>query len=194
MSAAEMETDMATADILRAMASEEDLDRRSRIAAEIRERTGIDEQVIASLVSTFYARIQLHPVLGPIFKAKIEDWDHHIEKLTEFWSSVVLMSGRYHGQPMRAHLPLNIDARHFDQWLALFRRTAHDVCPPPAAAYFIERAERIAESLELGVATFHGCMLTRGERFHRADLAPTDLKENFESTPWPLTNSATDRP
>jgi truncated hemoglobin YjbI len=39
-----------------------------------------------------------------------------------FWSSVALMSGRYHGQPMEKHLPLPIDARHFDRWLDCSKR------------------------------------------------------------------------
>lgn len=163
---------MTSDDSLRVTAASEALERRDRFAQEVKDRTAIDEAMIAALVSAFYARIRRHPVLGPIFNEKIQDWDHHIEKLTEFWSSVVLMSGRYHGQPMRAHLSLRIDAQHFDHWLALFRQTAREICPPAAAALFIERAERIAESLEMGVATLHGRMLAKGERFHRGDLAP----------------------
>ena len=66
------------------------------------------------------------------------------------------MSGRYHGQPMVAHLPLPIDAPHFDRWLEIFVETARDVCPVPAAAHFLERAHPIAESLELGIAAPKG--------------------------------------
>ena len=44
--------------------------------------------------------------------------------LCAFWSSVALMSGRYHGQPMVAHLPLPIDTPHFDRWLEIFAETA----------------------------------------------------------------------
>jgi hemoglobin len=72
--------------------------------------------------------------------------------MVAFWSSVALMSGRYHGQPMTAHLPLPIDTPHFDRWLEIFAATARDVCPPAAAAHFLERAHRIADSLELGIA------------------------------------------
>ena len=72
--------------------------------------------------------------------------------ICEFWSSVALMSGRYHGQPMEKHVRLPVDARHFDRWLQLFERTALEVCPPAAAAHFIERAKPIAQSLELGIA------------------------------------------
>ena len=48
-----------------------------------------------------------------------------------FWSSVALASGRYHGQPMPKHLPLPVEARHFDRWLELFRQTARDVKRTP---------------------------------------------------------------
>jgi hypothetical protein len=40
-----------------------------------------------------------------------------------FWSSVTLMTGRYHGTPMARHAPLPIDADHFDRWLTGARRS-----------------------------------------------------------------------
>ena len=79
------------------------------------------------------------------------------------------MSGRYHGQPMEKHLPLPVDSHHFDHWLRLFRETALEVCPPAAASHFIERAERIAESLELGIAGKKGVLLMKGRRLRRPD-------------------------
>jgi hemoglobin len=66
------------------------------------------------------------------------------------------MSGRYHGQPMAAHLCLPIDTAHFDRWLEIFAETARELCPPAAAEHFIERVHRIAESLELGIAAHKG--------------------------------------
>lgn len=141
--------------------------RRARIVAETKARTGIDEAMIGTLVAAFYADVRRDPVLGPIFAARIGDWTPHLGRMCEFWSSVMLMTGRYHGQPMAKHLPLPIDARHFDRWLELFEAAAARVCPPVAAAHFVERARRIAESLELGVAMQAGVMLKRGERFSR---------------------------
>ena len=82
-----------------------------------------------------------------------------------FWSSVALSTGVYQGRPMPKHLPLPIDARHFDRWLELFRETTRDLCPQGAAAHFIERAERIAQSLELGVASSNGVIVGPGERY-----------------------------
>ena len=144
--------------------------RRAEITAAIAAETGIDEAMIERLVRGFYARIRDDALLGPIFEARVKSWEPHLQKMCAFWSSVALMSGRYHGQPMQTHMPLPVDAAHFDRWLQIFEQTARDLCPPKAADHFIERARRIAESLELGIAGAHKVMLAKGERFRREDL------------------------
>jgi hemoglobin len=130
--------------------------RRARITRDLMEKTGIDDIMIERLVRTFYGRVQADPLIGPVFAARIADWDAHIVKLCAFWSSVALMTGRYHGQPMQTHLELPIAAEHFDRWIAIFEATANELCPPEAAAHFIERARRIADSFELGMAARQG--------------------------------------
>ena len=149
-------------------------ERREKFTAEIVARTGITEALIERLVRAFYTKIRTDEVLSPIFEARIQDWEPHLERMCAFWSSVALMSGRYHGTPMAKHLPLPVDAAHFDRWLALFEATARELCPPQAEAHFVERARRIAASLELGVAGAHGVMLGKGERFRRreAEVVP----------------------
>jgi hemoglobin len=144
--------------------------RRAEIIAKIEAETGIDDAMIERLVRNFYARIQEDALLGPIFAAHVTDWEPHLQKMFAFWSSVALLSGRYHGQPMAKHLPLPVDSRHFDRWLALFEATARDLCPPKAADHFVERAHRIAESLELGIAISQGVMLRKGERYIASSL------------------------
>jgi hemoglobin len=130
--------------------------RRNLIVADIVARTGIDEIMIDRLVREFYARARPDPLLGPVFEAAVEDWEAHFARMCDFWSSVALMSGRYHGTPMVKHAPLPIDTAHFNRWLELFAATAREVCPPVAAAHFIDRARRIADSLELGIAAQRG--------------------------------------
>ena len=129
---------------------------RDLIVQDIVARTGIDEAMIERLVRTFYGRARRDPMIGPIFESKVHDWEGHLRRICAFWSSVALMSGRYHGQPMVTHLPLPIDTPHFDRWLEIFAETAREVCPPAAAAHFLERAQRIAESLDLGIAVQKG--------------------------------------
>ena len=144
-------------------------ERQARASAEIAEQTGIGVAMIDRLVRTFYGKVRQDEVLAPVFNEKIADWEPHLVRMGEFWSSVALMTGIYHGRPMQKHPPLPVDARHFDRWLQLFRQAAQEVCPPVAAAHFIERAERIAQSLEMGIAVTHGVLLTNGARFRRPD-------------------------
>jgi hemoglobin len=74
------------------------------------------------------------------------------------------MSGRYHGQPLRAHLPLKVDTAHFARWLQLFEDTARELCPPAAVAHFMERARRIAASFQLGMSVQRGELPQRRPR------------------------------
>jgi hemoglobin len=142
-------------------------ERRAQITAGIVARTGIDAAMIERLVRGFYTRVRRDALLGPVFAARIADWEPHLQRMFAFWSSVALMSGEYHGSPMEKHLPLPVDAEHFDRWLALFGATARELCPPAAADHFIERAHRIAQSLEMGIAAGQGVLLGKEERFRR---------------------------
>ncbi|WP_415182207.1 group III truncated hemoglobin [Phaeovulum sp.] len=132
---------------------------RPQVTADLMARTGLDELILTQLVHGFYDRVRRDPLLGPIFDAHIKDWGPHLERMVEFWSSVALMTGRYHGAPMPKHLPLPVEGEHFERWLSLFRATAKDVCPPAGAAWVIERAERIAASIHLNIQdarVYHG--------------------------------------
>ena len=114
------------------------------------------EPMIARLVDTFYARARQDDLIGPIFEAAVADWDEHIAKITDFWSSVMLRTGRYSGRPMHPHLVLPLTNEHFDRWLVLFEATARELCPPEIADAFIVRARRIADSFEMARASQSG--------------------------------------
>lgn len=144
--------------------------RRARIVAQRKLETGIDEAMIDRLVRAFYGKVRLDPMLGPIFEARVEDWEHHFQTLGAFWSAVTLGTGAYLGTPMQKHIGLPVDSRHFDRWLTLFGETAIAICPPDAARVFLERAMRIAESLELAIAGDLRIMLGKDERLRRDDL------------------------
>jgi hemoglobin len=118
---------------------------------------GVTEEMIHGLVHAFYGKVRVDAELGPVFNRSIKDWTPHLAKMCDFWSSVTLMSGRYHGTPMQAHAALpDITPQLFVRWLQLFEETAAEVCPPKAAALFIDRAGRIAESLQMGIAVSRG--------------------------------------
>src|SRR5690349_14291758 len=116
----------------------------------------ITEESLAALVPAFYARVRKDALIGPLFNKAIHDWDEHLGKLTAFWSSVMLTSGRYKGSPMMAHL-LHGDAIKpvmFERWLEIWDETTADMMLPEAAAAMQAKAARIAESLQLGLS-FH---------------------------------------
>ncbi|WP_298720600.1 group III truncated hemoglobin [uncultured Ferrovibrio sp.] len=132
---------------------------------------GITEDMVRDVVHSFYGRIRADALLGPIFNRVIGDnWDQHLAKMCDFWSSVLLMTGRYEGRPMPAHIKIEVappanenqgfgpglDAAHFDHWLTLFRQTVAERCPPEAAALFEDRAQRIAQSLLMGIRFSRG--------------------------------------
>ena len=113
----------------------------------------IDDAAIHRLVRVFYARVRKDPDLGPIFEAAIGDhWDAHLDRMTDFWSSVMLASGRYSGNPMIKHIRQKaIRPPHFTQWLALFEDTARVLFTPDCAERFNAKAHNIARSLQLGM-------------------------------------------
>ncbi|MEP0708776.1 MAG: group III truncated hemoglobin [Parvibaculum sp.] len=127
---------------------------QGRWCVEADAGTGVtDEAEIETLVRAFYTKVRADAELGPIFDRVIgDDWEPHLQKMFNFWSSVMLTTGRYKGQPMRAHMKLKaVTPKHFDRWLVLFRETAEEVCDAETAERFVEKAARIAESLQLGM-------------------------------------------
>lgn len=114
--------------------------------------------MIHAVVHAFYGKLHHDPALGPIFERVIgADWDAHMAKMCDFWSSVLLMSGRFKGAPMQAHVAISdLRPTDFTHWLHLFAETAGETCPPEAAALFVAKSQMIAQSLQLGIALARG--------------------------------------
>jgi hemoglobin len=113
----------------------------------------VTEEQLSSLVHRFYGKVREDEALGPVFNHAIADWPHHLGKMVDFWSSVMLTTGRYKGNPMMMHLKhiAQIRPEMFDRWLELWRETARETLDEQGAAGVIGKAERIAESLQLGM-------------------------------------------
>jgi hemoglobin len=110
------------------------------------------EAIVEQLVRDFYGRIRKDAVLGAIFEQRLSNrWDAHIKTMIDFWSSVTMRTGRYEGQPHMMHRNLGLEPAHFERWLALFRKAVEDNCSGPVADLFIDRANRIASSLQIGL-------------------------------------------
>lgn len=111
---------------------------------------------IDTVLARFYARIRVHPQLGPIFNGHVgttdAEWDEHIATITRFWRGAILREPGYDGNPMRAHMQAgNVRSEHFDPWIALFEEVAADALPPDTARAWIALVHRIGRGLRMGV-------------------------------------------
>ena len=114
------------------------------------------EDEIRTLVHAFYASIHSDAELGPIFGAHVADWDRHLAKMVDFWSSVLLGTARYRGTPMPAHCALpKLTPALFQRWLALFHATTRTLGNASMQARTDELAARIAQSLWYGYQLFN---------------------------------------
>jgi len=119
----------------------------------------LDETMIHSVVHGFYDEIRRDELLGPIFHQRIQPdkWSRHLAKMCDFWSATLLRTSRYDGRPLPPHLAIaGLGEAHFRRWLKLFRATVRRICPPEVAAWFMDRALRIAHSFRLAVAYSRG--------------------------------------
>jgi hemoglobin len=114
---------------------------------------GIDEAALRNVVHTFYGKVREDAELGPVFDYAISDWPHHLGKMVDFWSSVMLTTGRYKGNPVMMHIKHKprINPPLFDRWLELWHETTEELMHPGAAAALQAKAARIAESLQLAM-------------------------------------------
>lgn len=114
---------------------------------------GIDDALISQLVERFYDAVRKDQLLGPIFAARIVDWAPHLARMKDFWASVTMESGRFHGNPMLKHIAIGgLEQRHFERWLMLWEQTVEEIAPNEAASEtFRTAAKRIASSLLMGI-------------------------------------------
>jgi hypothetical protein len=92
----------------------------------------ITEEEISTLVDRFYAKVRLDLEIGPIFNAIVDDWPHHLALLKNFWSTVLLTTGRYKGDPMMRHLQLPSIPATSSAGSPSSPKPQPKSCPPPS--------------------------------------------------------------
>ena len=112
----------------------------------------LNRTVIAQLVHEFYDGVRDDPELQVIFEAAIgDDWEPHLARMVEFWSTVMLATHEFRGNVFGTHMELDgVVPDHFKRWLALFETTARRLFVPVLADEFLLVARRIAASLQYG--------------------------------------------
>lgn len=113
----------------------------------------INEDSIKKLVDGFYDKVRGDTELREVFNQAIgcsdEEWVPHLERMYDFWSSLMLTSGRYHGNPLKKHKDLPaFDKELFDRWLELFSETAHELHIPEIADLYVDKGKRVAKNLK----------------------------------------------
>jgi hemoglobin len=113
-------------------------------------RARVTEADIRRLVHGFYDSVQTDALLGPVFAARIAagEWPAHLDKMCSFWSTILLGTGRYLGNPMLVHHGIpGLTPDHFDRWLGLFAVVLGEVFDRETASAIHGRAARMAERL-----------------------------------------------
>ncbi|MFV0408345.1 MAG: group III truncated hemoglobin [Paracoccus sp. (in: a-proteobacteria)] len=119
-------------------------------------RFNITADEIDQVMTTFYAAIRRHEILGPIFANHVIDWPEHEAKIARFWRNAILYERSYDGNPMRAHmLAGDVHAEHFEPWLMLFDETLRRTLPEDSAWAWSALAHRIGAGLRMGVEDLH---------------------------------------
>ncbi|OWJ68829.1 group III truncated hemoglobin [Inquilinus limosus] len=125
----------------------------------------LDEAALPALLARFYERVRRDDDLGPLFNDVVHDWDVHLERISDFWSSVILASGRYKGNPVVIHLmhAHRITSEMFERWLMLWEETTSEMLPDAVAAAMQAKARRIADTLKVALR-MRGAPLTNPVR------------------------------
>lgn len=134
----------------------------------------LKQEDIMPVLSRFYASVRQDPQLGPVFNTIVEDWTEHLQRLEDFWSSLMLTSGRYKGNPVAMHVihAQRIQPHMFARWLELWEETTNEMVHADVARDMQAKAARIAERLN---SAMHG---------PASAVAPCDLSSAAPAKPY----------
>lgn len=107
---------------------------------------------VRKLVDIFYAKIRKDDLLGDIFNSHIaeNEWETHLEKLTDFWETNLFGVPRFKGNPTKKHLQVdqnlqyNVSQEHFGRWLQLWFETINNLFQGERAIRAKEAARKMA--------------------------------------------------
>ena len=113
----------------------------------------ITRENIRIMVDRFYSKILKDELLADFFIDKLGDemisdeWQTHLDILTDFWASIILGDTAYKGQPLEPHMHMEgLQRETFERWLELFFETVDRLYSKEAANTFKTRSEMIANN------------------------------------------------
>lgn len=112
----------------------------------------LDRAGIETLVHDFYGDVRRDELLAPLFDRIIgDDWSVHLDRLVEFWSTVMLGTRTFRGNVYGKHMVIDgVRPEHFLRWLTLWHRHTNRLFPDEVAEEFQRTAHGIGRNL------FHG--------------------------------------
>jgi hemoglobin len=116
------------------------------------------EDDIKKLVNGFYEKARKSLVIGHIFNDVVKvNWEHHLPVMYSFWSSILLGTDTYKGNPMTKHIELNkqvaLTGSSFTEWVSLFRETVDDLFEGSVTEEAKKRAANIAAIMKYKIDT-----------------------------------------
>lgn len=100
---------------------------------------------IKLFVDDFYGRVRQDELLSPIFFEHIPgDWQPHLNRMYQFWNTVLFGVKDYVGNPFAKHAHMPLAEAHFQRWLQLFCATVDSHFDGPVAADAKRRGQLMA--------------------------------------------------
>jgi len=96
-------------------------------------------------VDAFYTKVQNDELLAPIFATRIpaDGWGKHLNRMYDFWETVLLNVQAYKGNPFSKHAALPVEAEHFEHWVKLFSEVMDEHFEGVRATDAKERAHKM---------------------------------------------------
>ena len=114
------------------------------------------DEDVKLLVDEFYKKVLVDPTIGFIFTEVVQlSWEKHIPVMYSFWSSLLLGTNTYSGNPMVKHFELDklipLTKIHFDRWLQLWEGTVKENFSGAKADEARTRAKNIAGIMQFKI-------------------------------------------
>ena len=116
-----------------------------------------DRDDVSLLVHTFYEKIRSNEEIGPFFNKTIENWEEHVEKLTDFWETNLFAVRKYFGNPIDAHNEVDqkfnngIDSSIFGLWLNLWFETLDELFEGENVEILKRRARKMGTFIYMNI-------------------------------------------
>lgn len=112
---------------------------------------------LSLLVHTFYNKIRADEEITFYFNDMIQDWDEHLEKLTDFWEMNLFGGKMYKGDPLKAHVKVDshfggkIGSNEFGIWLNHWTQTIDELFEGENVDILKRRARKMGTFIYMGM-------------------------------------------